>query len=68
MPGAAMIQMALEAIRKTMTETVNTVQEVVFRRPCLIDKDTTLRLIVWRDEKRFSLSVNGLELCGGNFL
>ncbi len=67
LPGAAMVQFGLEAVRREVGETVTTLKNIVFKNPGVVARNTVVEISVFRDEKKFLLKTDSRVLCEGEY-
>jgi hypothetical protein len=68
LPGAGMIQFGLEALQQTLNQPVNTLQNIVFKNPGIIETDTDIKVEIYPKEKKFVLKTEAQELCQGEYV
>jgi len=68
LPGAGMIQFGLEALQQALNQPVNTLQNIVFKNPGIIETDTDIEVEIHPKENKFILKTDTQELCEGEYV
>ncbi len=67
LPGASMIESAIEAIERATNSPVKTLENIVFKNPCVAEKELTLEITVNPERKTFTIKTESSELCIGEY-
>jgi len=68
LPGAGMIQFGLEALQQALNQPINTLQNIIFKNPGIIETDVDIEIEINPHTKKFILKTDTQELCEGEYV